>query len=349
MRDEQVSLYVWGKVLSGWTSVEIIDSLEALSPTFALSYSDRALEVDGALRISPGDQCSVRIGGQTVITGYVDDSELEESATSRSLSVSGRSRTCDLVDCSVPQQTSEWLDASLDTIASDLCAPFGISVSVQAPVGAPFVRFAVEPGETVIECISRAARERGVMLQSSSTGTLVLSSVGARSAPAALERGVNVLSTQLSLSVAERFSEVRLLSQSDGEDGLFNKPAAQASAAARDANIRRHRPLVLVSDCGESQDKLKERALWEVSSRAGRGSRLSVTVRGWGSGGSLWRPNAHVRVVHDWLGLNTSMLIASVRLSLDEGGTLTELELCPAGAFAPEPVAAKAKPESTWP
>lgn len=158
-----------------------------------------------------------------------------------------------------------------------------------------------------------------------------------------------MLSAQLSLGVAERFSAIRVLAQSDGEDGLFDKPAAQASSEARDANIRRHRPLTVISDCGESQDKLKERALWEVSSRAGRGSRLSVTVRGWGSGGSLWRPNATVRVVHDWLGLNTSMLIASVRLSLDEGGTLAQLELCPAGAFAPEPVAAKPKAEATWP
>ena len=106
---------------------------------------------------------------------------------------------------------------------------------------------------------------------------------------------------------------------------------------------------MVVSDCGESQEKLQERALWEVSSRAGRGSRLSVTVQGWGTDAGLWRPNASVRVVHDWLGLDTSMLISSVRLSLDEGGKLTTLDLCPAGAFAPEPVAAKAKPEATWP
>lgn len=350
MRD-QVALNVWGKVLTGWTSVEITDSLESLSPTFSLSYSDRCLESDGTLRVSPGDECTVRIGGQTVITGYVDDSELEESATSRSLSVSGRSRTADLVDCTAERKPVTWREATVATIAADLCGPFKIKVSANLNVGAPFKQFVIEPGETVFDCISRAARQRGLMLQSTPAGELEIVSVGSRRAPAVLRRGENILSARLSLSLAERHSKIRVVSQAGGDSsdtGLFDRKASQASAVATDPNVPRYRPLVVVADCGESTAKLKERAAWEVTTRAGKGSRLSVTVPGWGRDGELWRPNAMARVVHDWLGLDTSMLISSVRLSLNDSGTKAALELAPIGAFTPEPLPPKNR-KATWP
>lgn len=348
MRDSAVSLRVWGQVLSGWTSVEIIDSIETLSPTFSLEYSDRCLTPDRTIRVSPGDECALRIGDEMVLTGYVDDSELAESASSRSLSVSGRSRTADLVDCSVALKPSEWRNATIDRIAEDLCKPFAILVFAQTSVGEPFSRFAVEPGETVFDCLSRAARQRGLMLQSTTSGDLAIAKLGARSAPGLLRRGQNILSASLSLSWAERYSEIRVLSQPD-DGGIFNKAASQTFAAARDENIRRKRPLVIVADAGETSAQLRERANWEVSSRAGKGSRLSVTVRGWGTDTGLWRPNAVVHVDHDWLGLDTSMLISSVRYSLDADGTTSTLDLCPVGAFAPEPFEAKANPEETWP
>ena len=191
MRDAQVSLYVWGKVLTGWTSVEIVDSLEALSPTFALGYSDRTLEVDGSIRISPGDECSVRIGDEPVITGYVDDSELEESAATRSLSVSGRSRTCDLVDCSALHKPAEWRDATIDTSPRTLSSRSGCGVLVQAPVGAP-LKLALPAVEARRERLRRhfaCCRHSALMLHVDRRRVTCRSSLSARGAPAALKRG----------------------------------------------------------------------------------------------------------------------------------------------------------------
>ncbi len=344
---ETVQLKAWGKVLSGWTQVEIVESLEALASTFSLSYSDRCLEADGLPRLTPGGACEVLIGDELVLAGYIDDSQASESADARTLEVSGLSRVGDLVDCSARRKPPQWSDATVVDIARDLVEPFGLDVVCTSGLDGPLKTFALEPGETVHEAIARAARLRGMILQARPSGALELAALGSRSAPAALERGRNIVSASRGQSMRDRFSEVRVLAQAGGED-LFGAEAAQASAAANDPSVKRYRPLDVLSDAGESSAGLAARAKWEVATRAGKASRMTVTVQDWTTPAGRWRPNALVRVKHDWLGVTGTLLIVTVRHTLDDGGRMTTLELCPPGAFEPEPVK-PAKKEASWP
>ena len=49
-----------------------------------------------------GLACEVRLGGEVVVTGYIDDYEPDLTETTSTICVEGRSRTGDLVDCSAP-------------------------------------------------------------------------------------------------------------------------------------------------------------------------------------------------------------------------------------------------------
>lgn len=351
MTDDLLTLRVWSKVISGWQSVEIVDSIDALSPTFSLRYTDRQLDSDDTLRVLPGDLCFLRIGDDQVLAGHVDETVTDEDASSRSLSVSGRAMTGDLVDCAVLRRPASWHNATVEQIARDICAPFNIGVTVAdgTDLGGPYVRFAIEPGETCLDCLSRAARGRGLILRTSPAGFLVITSVGAWRSSTVLRGGDNLLSSSRALSLAERFSEVRVRSQSDGED-LFGRTSAQAEAVAKDPNVRRYRPLVVLDDAGQGTRALRRRADWEVAARLGRGSRVSVRLHGWRDGdGQLWRANTLVRMRHDWHQIDADLLIVAVRLSLDSGGTRATLELCAPEAYRPEPVAQKRKEVAPWP
>lgn len=75
---------------------------------------------------SRGAACRVLVDGLAVITGYVDDVRISCSASEHSVTVRGRDKTGDLVDCCAPSM--QLAGASLAVIARNLCAPFGIEV-----------------------------------------------------------------------------------------------------------------------------------------------------------------------------------------------------------------------------
>ncbi|SPD73835.1 Mu-like prophage tail protein gpP (fragment) [uncultured Desulfobacterium sp.] len=58
-----------------------------------------------------------------------------------------------------------------------------------------------------------------------------------------------------------------------------------------------------------------------------------VTVQGWRHKTGLWEPNKLVRVVSRSLNLDGELLIVSATYGLDEGGTITDLDLCDRRAF----------------
>jgi prophage tail gpP-like protein len=114
----------------------------------------------------------------------------------------------------------------------------------------------------------------------------------------------------------------------------------QGEARCLDAELTRHRPKLLIAEAAGEGISFQRRAEWEVLIAAARSRRLTYTVPGWrGRCGRLWQPNTLVRVQDAFLDLDTELLIVSVNWVLDQGGTLSEIEVAPKEAFEvlPEP------------
>lgn len=104
--------------------------------------------------------------------------------------------------------------------------------------------------------------------------------------------------------------------------------------------MTRHRPKLLLAEAAGEGVSFQRRADWEVITCAARSRRLTYRVPGWrGRSGRLWRPNTMVRVKDAYLELAREMLIVSVAWTLDDQGTITEIEVAPREAFEvlPEP------------
>lgn len=328
-------LKIAGVFYGGWKSVRVSRSIEQMAGAFELEITERWPGQALASPIKPGESCQVLLDGDVVITGYVDVVAPEYDATHHSIRISGRDRTGDLVDCSAVYKSGQWRDVRLDRLAADLLKPFGIAVVVEADVGRPFSSWNIQEGESVFECLDRAARMRALLLTSNPAGDLVITRAGKEQLANGLVEGRNIKAARADFSWKERFSTYAVKGQGRlGADGETVHAAPRGQVT--DPVIPRYRPLVVVAESHSENASLRDRAEWERNVRRGRSARASITMQGWREpGGTLWQPNRLVPVTSPLLWLdNAEMLIVGCTYTLDDqGGTLTELAIAKPEAF----------------
>lgn len=326
-----VTLLVNGKAYGGWEEISITKSLEAIAGAFSLTIANKWFNLDDYLEIEYGDACTLKIDKETIITGYVDRVSAGLSPSGRRLSVSGRDKTGDLVDCSAvgPRQYKR---QTLASIAKSLCAPFGVPVQVLATADAPIDTFAIEPGQTVVEALRQLSQKRGLLLSPDGHGGLVIQPAVFPLGKAGLKEGENLMEVSSDYDYTQVFSQIT----SHGADETSNKN----KVVQTDPRVKRFRPLEVSVDGKGTLADCDRRAKWELASRNGKVLTVSATVPGWRSAGGLWAPGVRVPVVAPTADVEETLVIAEVtlQLSYDEGFT-TELKLNRPEAFYPEPQA----------
>lgn len=332
---EVATLIAAGYEHRGWTSVSVTRSIEAFSGSFQIALTERWPGESQIRPIPPGAGCTLLLGEDPVITGYVDDAEPSIDATSHAVTIRGRDAAADLVDCSVRSNPGEWHNVDLMKITKDIVREFGIDSWAAVDVGKPFPSFRIQESETAYEAIERACRARAVMATSDGLGNLVITSaLAATRSNHGVAEGGNVKAATGRFSVRERFSSYTVKGHMAEFDQLSAAEIAGPKGEAFDPAVTRFRPMTLIAEDAGDNATFKDRALWESVIRAGRAVRAEVTVAGWrDGGGDLWRPNTLIPCSLPSLGLDRTMLVSSVRFSQGEGGTETLLVLSHPDAF----------------
>ncbi|QQQ19666.1 hypothetical protein JIP62_06155 [Brevundimonas vitis] len=334
-------LNIAGRRFDGWTDVAIERRLDALCGGFDLGLTERWPGQPEKWRIEAGDAAQVQVDGETLITGWVDRARYQLSPEQHPLRVAGRDRTCDLVDCSAEHRPGSWINRTVLQIATDLTAPFGITVRLEGDGGPPFARFALEPGETVLAAIERMTVLRGLLCTTDAAGELVLTRPSEQAAGWSLEEGVNIEEVVFDNDMVDRFSRI-VMRGHDASDESAGSRAARPSAEATDAGVKRHRPLVIVADEEATTATLNASARWEASVRAAKAQTVTVTASGWRAPDqALFRPNLIVPVKAPAVGIEAELLIAGVRFRRSaREGSRTELMLVRKEAYSLKPVEA---------
>lgn len=348
----QLDLLAAGRSYAGWQAVQVTLSMEQCAGAFALAVSERWTGQGADWVIPAGEACAVMIDGQTVITGHVDQVRMSMDAGSHTVELAGRDATADLVDCSAVRKAGQWRGLRIEQIAAELAEPFGVAVRAEVDTGRPLASFALQEGESVFEAIERAARIRALLLVSDGTGGLVLTRAGVRRVATQLVMGENILSARVGLDMRDRFSTYTVKGQAPGNDLFSGKSASQIKATATDPGVGRHRPLIITNDAPDVGATLAQRVQWEASVRAARSYDIEITVQGWHHQDGLWQPNTTVAVVAPELRLDTDLLITRVVFTLDERGSVTQLQMTHAEAYSllplMEPAAAGGGNKSIW-
>lgn len=340
---DDLSLIVNGRRYEGWTGVKVDRGLDFAAASFDLSVTNNYPARAMALPIVPGDECRVFMAGYLVITGYVDEVSPSHDSGSHTISVSGRSKTSDLVDASAINEPGQWSGRRIDEIVADVCRPFGIGVVLDGPPG-DRLTVEIEQGETAFTLIERLCKLRGLTATDRPDGQLALTRASPARASGALisvsgDDRTNVLSGSGSFTQPDRFSRYIVKGQIAGSDQTFGRAAAQSIGEASDTTLTRYRPLLILADGSMTSAQCRTRAEWEASRRAGQSMSYTATVQGWRQGPDmdLWQVNTLVAVRDEFCNVDATLLVSDVSFSLDGGGRKTTLKLQPKEAYEPQP------------
>lgn len=349
---DDVTIVTGGVAWGGWQGVEIMRGIETVPASFSLHGTERypGDAGDTTVALKAGTPAQIRIGADTVITGYVEVTDRVVAPRQHEIAVAGRSKLADLVDCSGFTQQWQFNNLTLVSIAQAVCAPFGIAVSAPDGDSAAQPSVPIIVTETGFELLEEVARWSAKLLYDDTDGNLVIANVGSRAHASGVVEGQNAQAMRGTINVAERFTEIKAIWQDTAilEDGagtttiqaVDKADATDTTFPARADGQPRYRPLLIVSEQGPGMDQVVPRRIqWEMARRWGRSQVVRVTVDSWrDSAGTLWTPNWLVPVRLPSLKFADAMLLlVSVRYLRDEQGTRAELTLMPPEAMAPMP------------
>ncbi len=335
-----VTLRTDGRLFTGWTSVSVTRSIESVAGYFELGVNvPPDTDLSG---LAPGKAFTLEIGGQIVCTGYIDSRRRQMTADSIKITVAGRDKTADLIDCAAVYSGGQWKNRTLEQIARDLCAPYGVTVRWELSdkeSSAVFPGFTLDHSETVYEALVRASRARGVLMTSNAAGELVFSRA-ASTATDELVLGENLLTLDFDEDFRDRFSEyiVKGYARANGADGddIDAESIVSRKGTATDSDVTRYRPMIIIADSKITAKDAQARALREQRRRLAKSITFEAEIDGWTRrDGQLWMPNLLVTIDAPKYAIKTTeLLVSKVTLILnDQDGLKTRVSLAPREGF----------------
>lgn len=93
----EVTIVVGTTMLSGWQDVRVTRSIERFPSSFALQLTERYPDQPTQIVINPGDPVQILLGGDPVLTGYVDEYFANITPSEHTVRIIGRSTCLDLL------------------------------------------------------------------------------------------------------------------------------------------------------------------------------------------------------------------------------------------------------------
>jgi len=287
MKDDIV-LKVEGKKFSGWTELEVNQSLDSLSASFAFSYTENYPDQMDVFSFKKGQEAIVEINGYRLVTGHIEEVEKKYTASSHTLQVRGRDKLGDLIDCPwwKEGQPATWSGLTVENLIKKLCEPFGIEVvvdeSAREITSQVKSSFTSKEGDTVADCLARLIKEYAFLPVGYGDGKLTLTtSITDKKCITSIVSGKNVLEGALIESDMERYKYYICKGQGDGDDLIDLESIVAPYGKKEDKGIDRYRPLILIMDSETDIKRCQARSEWEETIRRGKSSYCNYTLSGW--------------------------------------------------------------------
>ncbi len=337
-----ITLTVAGVNYTDFVSASANNSLGTVSGTFNFEATSTATEV---LPVKPGQTCSVLVDGVKVITGYVDVVTISYDSGSHSISISGRDKTADIVDCTMLASESDFSGKmsfkSLCETAIQKSGVTGVGVVDQANVK-DFNAISLQSaavGETIHGFLEKYARKRQVILTSNGDGDLVIAKPASLTAKTKLVNGINIKRANFTANVSSRYrayvvkSQGGLASTDDGGDINLEQETSNEGVST-DTFIRQGRTLTIIDENASDKGGAQIRADWENIVRKSNSLTASVTIQGSGDS-EVIIPNMKIKYQERYFADgDLPMLVKGVNYSYSlPGGSETTLELVRENAY----------------
>lgn len=345
MNDNEVSLKVNGVKFKFWTSVSITSELNTIAPAFSVGMVSQSLKIKKGL--DSGQSVLVKIGEDTVLTGYIEQTPVSYSATSANVGIAGRSKTCDLIDCTVmvddpnisyekpdtsnsnyvscPQNAAtEYKNVALETIIAQLIMPYGIKLVNETKPLTKKRNFSAKHEDTVLKALQNLTSTENLLFYGNENGDLVVTEKGKLTADDALVLGQNILTGDASFDASKIYKYYRAVGQDKGVTGKTGHVASSHNYTAVDDNVSRTRLLTKKVQGAADTAKCKVTAEGDRDYNRDQYFKITYKVQGWRqSTGKLWKINSLVDIKDDSLGIDTQRSQKIFNLTENEGMTTT--------------------------
>lgn len=125
----EVTLFVGGKKYLGWTEIQIESGLTSFSRGCSLAATRTSRTASLCEGIEEGLEAVVKIGDDTVLTGYIVKKVTSYSAKEAKIQITIKSKTVDLEECAIPLgKPHEWAGVSVAGVIRELASCYGIEV-----------------------------------------------------------------------------------------------------------------------------------------------------------------------------------------------------------------------------
>lgn len=345
---DSLSLIVDGKEYRAWESVSVQRSMDNLCGSFSLNLAvaeksgDKFVDSE-EFRVKEGDPVILKINGAKYLTGYIDASTITDSGSEgRTISIAGRDKTSDIVDCSAYVLPGSWKQTTLENVAKKLLQPFKLKLKISDAVtlSGSLINFDIETGETVFEALERLTRNETILMNSTADGDMVLIvNKNDILSPIVLKYGVNIKAYNAKFDFSSRYSNYFVVGQPSG-DGTkeWVDIIGNIMGDASDNEVDRYRPLVIVAETDSNNETAQKRATWEKVIRKSRSVNIEVVVQGWKQTPTqLWSIGQLIKLDIPGIGIVQNMLINAVNFTKSDEGTEAKLMLVPPDSYMKEP------------
>ena len=326
-----VKAIINGRDYTNFTGVSIKRSLRQLCRSFTLNIA----KAQQAFDLNNGDELTLYVDDTLVLTGYINQIAITREPAHQSITVSGRDKCQDLVDCSAP--LFEYKDQTAYQILSKITTQFGLKTYNQLSSELKLNKFALTPGVSAHDAIKQVIRQAGGILTTHADGNLILCNELATNI-GTLEEGKHFYQFSYQNNNTNHYSQLSV----KGQTILWNDDNGSGEGKAVNAGMR-YRPLILNAETTPSGLTLQDRADHELKQRLGSGFAFSFKTP------SIRSPfNAVGKVVTikcPSANINKELLVDSVNFHQSQSEQYSEVSCVPQGTYSPPKTAGPKDPQ----
>jgi prophage tail gpP-like protein/phage tail protein X len=331
---DEVALLIDGQRFRFWEKVRITRAIDKMDIVeFSAPFDADAPGFKETFVPFSYKRIEITVGGTPLFTGTMVSVNPEVASERKILTVGGYSLPGVLNDCTAPASSFplEFNNQKLNDIASTMAKPFGIGVEFNANPGAVFDRVAAEPGRRVLAFLTELAKQRNLIISSSTRGSLLFPAIVKAGSPVAkLKQGESPV-----LSVLPFFSPQEYYSHVTGIEPVIVGLAGSQFTVKNPRLKGVIRPITF-----NAPDTIGADVKSAVEAKAGRmfgsAAAYNVTVASWRDPlGNLWAPNTTVTLqAKDGMIYNDyEFMIRSVEFNRDRNTSTATLNLVIPGSF----------------
>lgn len=342
-------LTVNGKLYNEWKSITVyLCQKEAFNYyRFTCSEFTPFARDFAAQQIRPGDTCTVTLGGEYAIGGFVTTRQVAFTEKSHGVEITGKSYTYTTVNGAASIKGGEMTNVTYPELATALLKPYDILFKAKPGINMDKFERVNVTGQTTWEVLEKAARQRSIVLGvDPKVGNAFWGTQpGYVEGDGQVEEGVNMLEGRETISMEFGSGAFLTMAQNAPTPKSWGPAVTSAplgnmmSGFAQSMGVGSgpFMPLVSMAEMPGKQSDAAQRSGSEGGAINGEQIKVEAVLQGWFNGGGpsggrtrgvLWRPWNSVHVKSPMLIMDQSLICKSVTFTQDDkGGTRTTLEL----------------------